>query len=113
LRLLKLISCDKIGAPWLRNLKTLGPNLHLENLPTFFKVSDLRPKLLLTRKNQPTPVPALAFDSMRDRNFVSSTVLPMGDKHCMLDSLVVYEIMYFWKQQEGSALMLASYMKKS
>ncbi len=37
----------------------------------------------------------------------------MGDKHCMLDSLVVYEIMYFWKQQEGSAFMLASYMKKS
>lgn len=105
--------CAKIGAPWLRNLKTLGPNLHLENLPTIFKLSDLRPKLLLTRKNQPTPVPALTFDSMRDRNFVSSRVLPTGDKHSMLDSLVVYEIMYFWKQQEGSALMLASYMKKS
>jgi hypothetical protein len=55
----------------------------------------------------------LTFDSMRDRNFVSSRVLPTGDKHSMLDSLVVYEIMYFWKQQEGSALMLASYMKKS
>jgi len=44
---------------------------------------------------------------------VSSRVLPTGDKHSMLDSLVVYEIMYFWKQQEGSALTLACYMKKS
>jgi hypothetical protein len=79
--------------------------LHLENLTTFFLSVRAETKASLNKEEPGTPVPALAFDSMRDRNFVSLRVLPTGDKHCMLDSLVVYEVMYFWKQQEGSALI--------